>query len=126
MADLNLAERIIVGVVRSSTCPVTVKMRSGPDQLTQNGLTLARIAEDNGVSALTVHGRTWKQAFGGMADWKVIERIKSSVSIPVIGNGDIVTFQDAEQRLEKSQCDGVMIGQPHSATPGYSSRPAGR
>ena len=76
MADLKLAEQIIAGVVKSSTCPVTVKMRSGPDQRTQNSANACRIAEDYGVSALTVHGRTWKQAFAGKADWKVVERVK--------------------------------------------------
>ncbi len=125
MADLKLAQQIIAQVVRSSRCPVTVKMRSGPDQRTQNGVSLARIAEDNGVTALTVHGRTWKQAFGGRADWGVVERIKSSVSIPVIGNGDIATFQDAEHRLKKGQCDGVMIGRAALGNP-WVFHPAGR
>ena len=125
MADLKRAQRIIAGVVRSSNCPVTVKMRSGPDQRTQNGATLARIAEDNGIAALTVHGRTWKQAFGGKADWEVVKRIKGSVSIPVIGNGDIVTFQDAEQRLRTSHCDGVMIGRASLGNP-WVFHPDGR
>lgn len=125
MTDLKLAQRIITGVVSSSNCPVTVKMRSGPDQRTRNGEALARIAEDNGVSALTVHGRTWKQAFGGEADWEVVKRIKGSVSIPVIGNGDIVTFQDAEHRLKTSQCDGVMIGRASIGNP-WVFHPDGR
>ncbi len=125
MTDLQRAEQIIAGVVRSSSCPVTVKMRSGPDMQNQNGEILARIAEDNGVSALVVHGRTWKQAFGGKADWTVVEKIKTSVSIPVIGNGDIHSFQEARYRLETSRCDGVMIGRAALGNP-WVFHPSGR
>jgi tRNA-dihydrouridine synthase B len=117
MADLKRAEQIIAGVVRSSHYPVTLKMRSGPDQQNRNGEILARIAEDNGVSALVVHGRTWKQAFGGKADWTIVEKIKTSVSIPVIGNGDIGSFQEARFRLETSRCDAVMIGRAAFGNP---------
>ena len=125
MSDLKLAERIISTVVKNSTCPVTVKMRSGPDHTTLNAQDLARIAEDNGVSALTVHGRTWKQAFAGTADWEMVKKIKNAVSIPVIGNGDILTYQQAREKLESEYCDGVMIGRASLGNPWVFS-PGGR
>ena len=125
MTDLKLAEQIIKKVVNNSKYPVTVKMRSGPDQHNQNGKELARIAEDNGVSAVTVHGRTWKQAFTGKADWDIVRRIKERVSIPVIGNGDILTCSEATQHLESAQCDGIMIGRAALGNP-WVFHPDGR
>jgi tRNA-dihydrouridine synthase len=79
--------------------------------------------EDNGASCIAVHGRTWTQGFGGPVDWQIITQVKNSVSIPVIGNGDITTYREAHAFLEKSGCDGIMIGRgalgnPWVFTPG--------
>jgi len=125
MADLERAEQIIQAVVKASYFPVTVKMRSGPDRCHLNAEDLARRAEYHGVSALTVHGRTWKQAFTGKADWKTVSRIKECVSIPVIGNGDVASYGDAHNKMEATGCDGVMIGRAALGNP-WVFHPQGR
>jgi tRNA-dihydrouridine synthase B len=117
MTDLPLAERIISAVVATASCPVTVKCRIGPDRTDLNVVSFARMAESAGAAALFVHGRTWKQAFGGEADWHLIAQVKQSVSIPVIGNGDIGDYQQAQSRLAESGCDAVMIGRAALGNP---------
>lgn len=110
LKDLDLAERIIRAVVGAVKVPVTVKTRTGWDHEHITAPELARRAEDAGAVAIAVHGRTVAQAYLGRADWGVIRRIKESSGIPVIGNGDVRTPQDAARLFEETGCDGVMIG----------------
>ncbi len=110
MKDIRLAEDIINQVVRHTTLPVTVKFRSGWNNEHIIAPEFAQMAESAGASAVTVHARTWAQAFGGKADWQIIARVKGSVSIPVIGNGDILCYEDGEKMRSETGCDGVMIG----------------
>ena len=110
MRDERLAGRIMAAVVAAVELPVTLKMRTGWDEFSRNAPTLARIAEDCGVRMITVHGRTRRQRFKGRADWRFIRSVKAAVGIPVIGNGDVTSVEDARRMLEDSGADGVMIG----------------
>ncbi len=110
MADPSLAEKIISKVVRKSSVPVTVKIRSGVSATQVNGVEFARMVETAGAAAITVHGRTWAQGFSGRSEREIIARIKRVLSIPVIGNGDILSFQDGLAMLDETGCDAVMIG----------------
>ena len=110
MKDEKLASEIIKSVVNAVNVPVTVKMRLGWDFDNLNAKTIAKIAEDNGVKMVTVHGRTRSQLYEGKANWKLIGEVKNSVKIPVIANGDIKTVDDVKKCLEESNADGVMIG----------------
>lgn len=110
MANPNLAQTIIKEVVKNSKYPITVKFRKGVDSASVTCVDFAKMAEDCGVSALTVHGRTWSQGFTGLSDWDCIAAVKKEVSLPVIGNGDITSYNEAREKLDLSQCDAVMIG----------------
>ena len=101
---------IIKAVVASVPIPVTVKIRSGWDSNSINAVEIAKIAEEAGASAIAVHPRTRSQQYSGLADWNIIKEVKKSVSIPVIGNGDIKSCYDAKRMLEETECDAVMIG----------------
>jgi nifR3 family TIM-barrel protein len=110
MKNFALAEEILRSVRRNTSLPVTVKFRSGWNSESLVAADFAVMAQDAGVSAVTVHGRTWAQGFGGRADRDVIARVRQSVSIPVIGNGDILSYQDGLSMMAETGCDAVMIG----------------
>ncbi|MBP6965504.1 MAG: tRNA dihydrouridine synthase DusB [Armatimonadetes bacterium] len=110
MRDVPLARKIMEAVVRVVKVPVTVKTRKGPDSSTVTAIELARVAEDAGLAAVAVHGRTAAQGYSGDADWEIIRKVKAAVRIPVIGNGDAKSPPDAVRMLDETGCDGVMIG----------------
>lgn len=110
MNDPKLAVQIIRAVVEAVDVPVTVKFRKGWDEDHQNYLDFAKMAEDCGADAVTLHGRTRAQMYAGKADWEAIAAVKHAVSIPVIANGDVMSAQDAQDILQVTGADAVMIG----------------
>lgn len=117
MRDQALADRIVRAVVNASKKPVTVKIRKGWDEDSVNAVEIAQIAEENGAAAVTVHGRTRHQFYGGKADWNIIREVKNSLSIPVIGNGDINGPADAKRMIDETGCDAVMVGRAARGNP---------
>ncbi len=110
MKEPGLAAEIIRAVVKNSKVPVTVKFRSGWNHQAITACDFAKMAEESGAAAITVHARTWSDGFSGTADWRIISQVKQAVSIPVIGNGDITSHGDGLRMLAETGCDGVMIG----------------
>ena len=107
----------MAAVVDASSVPVTVKIRIGWDSQNIVAVDLASAAESVGIAAITVHGRTKMQGFSGHADWSMIKRVKDSVGIPVIGNGDVRSAQDAKKMMDDTGCEGVMIGRAIQGNP---------
>ncbi|MDW6022861.1 tRNA dihydrouridine synthase DusB [Mesorhizobium sp. BAC0120] len=125
MRNLDHAVSLIDAVIGAVSVPVTVKMRLGWDEMTLNAPTLARRAEQSGVSMVTVHGRTRCQFYQGKADWRAIARVKQAVSIPVVANGDVASPADAAEILDKSGADAVMVGRAHYGAPWTAGAIAG-
>ena len=110
LKDPDKVYSIVKSVVDSVSVPVTVKIRSGWDSNSINAIEIAKMVEKAGASAITVHGRTRAQGYSGKADLDIIKKVKENVSIPVIGNGDIKSYKDAEYMLKYTGCDAIMIG----------------
>ena len=110
LLDLEKARKIMESVIKNSKVPVTLKIRKGWDKDHIVAVEIAKIAEKVGISAITVHGRTRTEFYSGKADWDIIRKVKENVSIPVIGNGDVIDEETALEMFEKTNVDGIMIG----------------
>jgi nifR3 family TIM-barrel protein len=117
MRHPELAGNIVRSVSDAVKLPVTVKFRKGWDAQHVNAVEFAKMLEQNGAAALTVHGRTREQFYGGKADWDIITTVKKAVSVPVIGNGDIFSADDALNMFESTHCDGVMVARGAQGNP---------
>ena len=117
LQDEPLVARIVKAVVDAVEVPVTLKIRTGWDRENKNALTIARIAEDAGIAALAVHGRTRADRYEGEAEYETIEAVKASVRIPVLANGDVVTPQQAKHVLDVTGADAVMVGRGAQGRP---------
>ena len=110
LKDLDKVKKVVSSLVSAVSMPITVKIRSGWDSNSINAVEVAKVCEKAGASAIFVHARTRSQGYSGKADWNIIKEVKKSVSIPVIGNGDIRSLKDAKDMLNLTNCDAVMIG----------------
>lgn len=117
MRKPELIREILTEMVKTVHKPVTIKIRKGFNDEEVNAVEIAKIAEDCGVAAITVHGRTREQYYSGKADWDIIRQVKEAVSIPVIGNGDIFSAQDGAAMMEQTGCDGIMIARGAKGNP---------
>jgi nifR3 family TIM-barrel protein len=117
MKQPKLVYEIVSAVSKAIQKPVTVKIRKGFDESCVNAVEIAKIIEEAGAAAVAVHGRTREQFYSGQADWDIIRQVKQAVSIPVIGNGDVMCAQDAIDMQEQTACDGVMIGRGAQGNP---------
>ncbi|MEW9078877.1 tRNA dihydrouridine synthase DusB [Terrisporobacter glycolicus] len=117
MRNPKLAAEVLSSVVKNSKKPVTLKIRKGWDDDSVNAVEIAKIAEECGIGALAIHGRTREQFYSGKADWDIIAQIKQTINIPVIGNGDVFEVEDAVNMLEKTKCDAIMIGRGAQGNP---------
>ena len=117
MKNPKLVHEIVSKTVKAIEKPVTVKIRKGFDDSCINAVEIAKIIEDAGAAAVAVHGRTREQFYSGKADWDIIRQVKEAVSIPVIGNGDVVSGESAIAMMKQTGCDGVMIGRGAQGNP---------
>lgn len=117
MKNVKLASEIVREVKKASLKPVTVKTRIGFDSENINAVDFAKAMEQSGADAVTVHGRTGVQMYNGKANWDIISEVKRSVQIPVIGNGDVFTIEDANKLFQVTKCDGIMIGRGSLGNP---------
>lgn len=119
LQNLELLEKIATEVVKASKVPVTAKIRKGWDKNNIVAVEVAKILENAGISAITIHGRTREEYYSGVADWEIIKKVKQSVNIPVIGNGDIKSKEDAEKMFKETGVDGIMIGRASIGNPWF-------
>ena len=117
LLNLELIEELVRSVVEVSTVPVTVKIRKGWDEEHIVAVDAAKIIEEAGASAITIHGRTRNEFYSGVADWEIIKDVKEQVKIPVIGNGDVKSPEDAKRMFEQTGVDGIMIGRASFGNP---------
>ena len=122
--DLETARRVMTAVVQAVQIPVTVKTRKGLDEQNVTAVEVARIAEESGVAAVAIHGRTAAQGYSEAADWGIIAEAKQAVGIPIIGNGDVRSPEDAKRMLDETGCDAVMIGRGALGNPQIFERTA--
>ncbi len=119
LKDSNKIYEIVKSVVNNTKTPITVKIRSGWDESHINAVEVAKKIEEAGAKAIAIHARTRSQGYSGKANWKIIKEVKENVSIPVIGNGDIKTIEDANEMLKITKCDAIMIGRATLGNPWF-------
>lgn len=117
MKNPALVREIVSAVAKAIHKPLTVKIRKGFDEENVNAVEIAKIIEDSGAAAIAVHGRTRQQYYSGKADWDIIRQVKEAVSIPVIGNGDVDSPENARRLVDETGCDGIMIGRAAQGNP---------
>lgn len=117
MKNPSLASKIVEEAKKNSSIPVTVKIRKGFDDSNVNAVEFAKMLEQSGADAITVHGRTTRQYYSGVADWDIIAEVKQAVKVPVIGNGDVKSPEDAKRMMEYTNCDSVLIARAAQGNP---------